>query len=202
MEEYIISDLHLGHEKLLKKARRKFETIENFHEQLIKNWNSVITNNDTTIYVLGDIGNKNYIEEILPKLRGHKILIKGNHDNYSDSFYEKYFIAIYKTPIYYSENKRILLSHHPELVKPGILNIHGHTHDLSLDSEQHINICIEQTDYKPVPMSKYTRIVSAMPKPNETFGHEWYANILVASEDSVDRNFIIKDGKRMIVYDE
>lgn len=81
---YFCSDLHFNHENILKyePETRPFETVEEMNEILIKNWNSVVTSEDT-VYVLGDffMGKIDKIPEILNRLnRKEIILIPGNHD--------------------------------------------------------------------------------------------------------------------------
>lgn len=51
---YFTSDLHLGHENVIKLCNRPFDSIEEMDEALIRNWNRKVTNGDT-VYVLGDL---------------------------------------------------------------------------------------------------------------------------------------------------
>ena len=55
--------------------------VEEMDERLIKNWNSVVQNGDTT-YILGDFcwGKEPEWKRIVPLLNGNKVLIRGNHD--------------------------------------------------------------------------------------------------------------------------
>ena len=82
---YYIGDLHLYHKRILEIDNRKESSIEEMHENIIKDWNSRITDKDTG-YILGDVSlgyKKDYdkVEEIIKRLKGHKILILGNHDD-------------------------------------------------------------------------------------------------------------------------
>lgn len=73
------------------------------NECMIKNWNETVLNKDVVIH-LGDfgIGNKSHIASIIKHLNGRKILIKGNHDNWSDDFYrDNGFCYVSKFPIIY-----------------------------------------------------------------------------------------------------
>ena len=49
---FFISDLHIGHAKLLES--RGFSTIEDHNNTIISNWNSVV-DNDSTVFMLGDM---------------------------------------------------------------------------------------------------------------------------------------------------
>jgi calcineurin-like phosphoesterase family protein len=186
--DYVISDLHLGHEKLRALYRNQFSNVEEMHEHIIKMWNDKIKNDDIKIYVLGDIGDKESIEKIFPRLRGTKVLIMGNHDKWNKSFYLKFFSEVYDTPVYW--NKRIVMSHHPIPVEPGVINLHGHTHVIDLDSELHFNLCVERTEYKPVRMDKYEKILSKITPPNKRFLEEWYSDIM---KPTIERDDIVLD---------
>ena len=57
MKRYI-SDLHLGHANVLKFDQRPFLTLNEMHETIINNWNSVVDKTDD-VYILGDFAWKN-----------------------------------------------------------------------------------------------------------------------------------------------
>lgn len=91
-------------------------------EILLKNWNSVVNNNDT-VYILGDIGrcgnNKDneYLCSIISRLKGKRILIRGNHDNLKDNRIRQLFTCIYDcfeiTDNFNGINQKLVLSHYP-----------------------------------------------------------------------------------------
>jgi calcineurin-like phosphoesterase family protein len=93
---WFTSDLHFGHKSVLYFHPERREaagiTLEELQEDnkaaiikhdewLIEKWNKTISKEDF-VYILGDfcLGNKEYTEKILNRLRGRKFLIKGNHD--------------------------------------------------------------------------------------------------------------------------
>lgn len=78
---YYISDMHLGHENVLRFDERPYETVEEMDEILITNWNMRVREEDH-VYILGDFcyKSKNMPEGYLKKMNGHKHLIVGNHD--------------------------------------------------------------------------------------------------------------------------
>jgi calcineurin-like phosphoesterase family protein len=172
--DYVFSDPHFGHERLMRVGRKEFDTIEQMHQTIVKNYNRAIVDDHTKVYWLGDIGDKQFIEEFVPKMRGYKILILGNHDKFGKSFYRKYFNEVHETGIYW--NKRILLSHHPLPVEKGFINIHGHTHLIDVKTGQHYNVCVERTEYKPVAMKKFDKLLGGMEVPERRFMREWYAD--------------------------
>ena len=78
---FFTSDLHFGHSNIIRFDNRPFTSVEEMDAELIKNWNNRVEPDDT-VYILGDISwyNDEKTCEIMNQLKGHKILIKGNHD--------------------------------------------------------------------------------------------------------------------------
>lgn len=134
-----------------------FNTDEDLHipfpnrpsaEDQIKMINSKVGRNDHLI-ILGDIGDI----ECAKKLRGHKVLIKGNHDsglsNYKDVFEE-----VYGGPLMIGE--KIILSHEP-LDIDWAFNIHGHTHLLTKVRKGHLCVCSDVINYTPINLNQFVK---------------------------------------------
>ena len=51
---FFTSDLHFGHENVLRFDNRPFETVEEMDDELIKRWNDKVAKGDL-VYVLGDL---------------------------------------------------------------------------------------------------------------------------------------------------
>lgn len=172
MKYFFIGDTHDGHSKIL--DIRPFKTIEEQREILIKNWNYIVRDDDI-VFHMGDIAfeSRSKQREFLSQLRGHKILIKGNHDNLPDSFYLQYFEEVHNWYVLNNTDEMIaILTHIPlpykkllELerifYKP-VINIHAHTHntknpDLCGDSLAHpdyyVLTSVEAIHYAPIEIS-------------------------------------------------
>lgn len=98
-DEWVTSDLHLGHHNVIAYSGRPFYYCLEMDETLIHNWNQVVAPDDT-IFVLGDVAFKGttFKSTLFPRLNGYKILIKGNHDAGRDAmirfgFQEAYLMA-------------------------------------------------------------------------------------------------------------
>ena len=52
--KFYISDLHFGHKNILGFDNRPFVDIEQMNNELIRRWNSVVSDGDV-VYVLGDM---------------------------------------------------------------------------------------------------------------------------------------------------
>lgn len=132
-----IADLHIG-------CTNFFEHRVLEHDEiLIKNWNSVVNNNDTT-FILGDIGrcgtNKDneYLCSVMSRLKSKKILVVGNHDEKGLQDYR--VKQLFESVVAYFElmdnhngiNQKIVLSHYPIFSWNGCYKdtvlLYGHTH--------------------------------------------------------------------------
>src|SRR5690606_30825394 len=80
MAIYLTSDTHYYHKKVLEYCGRPFLTLNQNKEAMIKRWNNTVDHNDI-IFHLGDFSfNHNRHKDVVPHLKGYKILILGNHD--------------------------------------------------------------------------------------------------------------------------
>ena len=161
MAKFVYSDPHFDSESIIINGKRPFSNIAEMNAKLIENYNSVIGKQDIC-YWLGDImygATPDKVKKVLQQMRGRKYLIMGNHDRgHSENWWLSCgFDRVFSHPIYDAENY-IMLSHEPlpEFGNlPNIANIHGHIHIQDYDFADHahcINVCVEKTDYKPVPL--------------------------------------------------
>lgn len=111
---YFTSDLHLGHNNIIKLCNRPFNTLEEMDEALITNWNKRVKNSDT-VYIVGDfIWQSSEPEKYLKRLNGKKILIVGNHDKWAKKEeYAKYFESITNYEEVSLNGHQITLCHYP-----------------------------------------------------------------------------------------
>lgn len=75
------SDLHFGHRNVIGFDHRPFKDCDEMDRALIQLWNGRVQPDDT-VYILGDLcyHSPNPPEWYLRQLKGHKILVLGNHD--------------------------------------------------------------------------------------------------------------------------
>lgn len=121
---------------------------------IIKNWNSTVKGDDLVIH-LGDVGFGSYekIASIINSLKGKKMLIMGNHDNFSENRYrEMGFQTVSRFPIIW--NNFCIMSHAPlQLTETTpFFNIYGHIHN---DEKYHntktsMNVSVECINYTPL----------------------------------------------------
>jgi calcineurin-like phosphoesterase family protein len=157
--DYFISDLHLNHRNIIKYCNRPFNNVEEMNKTLILNWNNTVKKEDR-VFFLGDfcLGGKEAINEFSRQLNGKIIMIKGNHERSDNEIYtNSNFAVVSPFPILY--NERIILSHKPiENLLDGMINIHGHIHDLNYGDSSHHNVSVEHTNYKPITLEEALKI--------------------------------------------
>jgi calcineurin-like phosphoesterase family protein len=85
---YFTSDPHYGHANIIKFSVRPYTSVEEMNEAMVRNWNEVVTPEDT-VYCLGDFSLATEpVERYTRRLNGTKYLVPGNHD-YCHSYHKK-----------------------------------------------------------------------------------------------------------------
>lgn len=125
---FYIADLHIGHKDILAFDNRPFFDLRNMRETIIKNWNTIVEENDD-VYVLGDVfWDIRDTGSVLGKLEGNIHLIRGNHDEESllwDSVSDYREIE--------DNGRHVILSHYPipfykGLHRADFYHLYGHLH--------------------------------------------------------------------------
>lgn len=155
-EIFFISDMHFGHNNMYKftnadgsRVRPWAENADEGDKIMIKNWNSVVGENDK-VYVVGDVAIPRKSIHIMGALKGKKCLIKGNHDIFKLDDYTPYFYDIRGS----HKIDKYVITHIP--IHPDSLarwcdgNIHGHVHNNSLKDKRYINVSVEVINQTPI----------------------------------------------------
>lgn len=126
---YFISDTHFGHYNVINYSNRPLtlssdesiplpqrqkQLVQQMNEMMIQRWNSVVTDQDT-VYFVGDfafLGIKQ-MQEICHKLKGRKVLIKGNHDRSAKQMREVGFSEVHDTLELKIGDYDCILNHYP-----------------------------------------------------------------------------------------
>ena len=156
---WVWSDLHFGHKNIIDYSNRPYPNTEIMDEHLIENFNDYVESDDISIWV-GDVTfyKEEQSQEIVNRCNGYKILIVGNHDfGYSTKkLKDMGFDEVHLLMIHETEEASMLFTHYPiEIDRPWI-NVHGHEHISAAHtpyrrSNQHINVCCELHEFKPIP---------------------------------------------------
>jgi calcineurin-like phosphoesterase family protein len=162
MTYWLITDTHFGHKKMIAFCGRP----QGFEDKILSNLKQCLNPKDVLIH-LGDvcIGNDAVWNDniVNASLGATRILLKGNHDKKSNSWYLDHgwhFVAerIFDT---YFGNK-ILLSHYPIEDIGYDINIHGHFHNsdhrrhepelVAIKNSKQKLLAIEHTNLMPVKL--------------------------------------------------
>lgn len=136
MSIFYMSDAHLGHYNIIRLCNRPFMSVEEMDETFIKNWNSVVKENDD-VYIGGDFCFKSGkpATYYLKQLKGKKHLVIGNHDKalLKDPAARKMFVEIKESYDIYDNGERVIISHFPMVEWDGYfrnsIHLYGHIHN-------------------------------------------------------------------------
>ena len=170
---FLVSDTHFGHAGVCRFTHqdtgikiRPWTDPNEMDEAMVKLWNDTVRPNDK-VYHLGDVVINRKALQIMDRLNGDKVLIRGNHDIFKLEDYTKYFRDIRG----YHIMNNMILSHipvHPDSKGRFSANIHGHLHSNRVMKPRgvdvktgevlygkeidpwYFNISVEQIGFKPI----------------------------------------------------
>lgn len=156
---------------------RPFTSVAEQDETLIANYNALVGDKDR-VYILGDLLMKPWAIQSVERLKGRKVLIKGNHDNQKLNKYLPHFDDIRSfhklDSIVEGVRRSFVMTHipiHPDCMDRWDCNIHGHLHQHRIMQRQRtmsyfngevtefkhewvdprfLCVSVEHTDYKPI----------------------------------------------------
>ena len=198
MTNYFTSDWHLGHESIINWERTQFNSIQE-HDvtilEFVRKLAKKIKPGDN-VYMLGDYGDIDklwYIDE-LTHVGAHTIFIAGNHDKFADKDkFEQYFDEVYWHPIYLSE--RLIVSHFPQALWPGQVNIHGHNHGAIIDAPGYITCSINDTNFIAITDKHINSAFSKVGKFETKFLYEPWADMYKFTKRDTSDLIVDQNGK-------
>lgn len=202
---YVTSDLHLNHQRDFIYAARGYETIEEMNKDLIRKYNSVVTDNDE-VYILGDLclgGADSLIDnfKMLSQLNGKIHIVLGNHcTSTRRKMYETLpqVVSISYAEMIQYHKYHFYLSHYPTLtanlddgkpLRARTINLCGHSHtkDPFADWEKGCIYHCEVDAHDGFPVSLDTIIEDMKQRVLEDEDH--YAKQLAALKKCFDEPF-------------
>ncbi len=161
---FYTADQHFGYAEVIEKAARPFASVEEMDEALINNWNAAVSDDDT-VYLIGDIGGHctPLPAEQLSRLRGHKHLIRGNHDTCIEE--QQRLLDYFETVTDFLETddgeRHITMCHYPLVYIQNGCMIHGHIHNMKKegyrvlrDLPRVLNAGVDINGYRPVTLQQ------------------------------------------------
>lgn len=163
MRVFFSSDHHFFHDNIIRYCARPFIDAKHMNDEMLRLWNSTVSNDDIVIYV-GDLtaslrGRHEDLKNLISSLNGQKILVMGNHDHQSSQWYLE---AGFKKVVDSINLGGILLIHYPlhEAISRGMDSslwgviehvVHGHTHRVDVPNfENHFNVAADRHNFVPV----------------------------------------------------
>lgn len=178
---WFTSDLHFGHQNILKFCKRPWKTTEDMDWNLIQNWNSVVKPDDL-VFDLGDFAfaTNGRWKELLSQLNGHHYLILGNHDitRWPGDKVMELFEEVSQQMILKIDGRTVYLNHYPYLCFGGawknpenaVYQLFGHVHSgpncAGTDTDRLVNLFpyqydvgVDNNNYTPVSWQQVQEII-------------------------------------------
>ncbi len=170
---FFCSDHHFYHQNILTFKRddgtplREFQDVNHMNEIMVQRHNERVRPNDK-VYFLGDVTMSRNARglEILGRMNGEKVLIKGNHDLCKPQQYLQYFKDIRGSHQFDGMILTHIPIHQDSLARWG-LNVHGHLHyqvvrlPLSqIPDRRYYNVSMERINYTPVSLEEVKKHVN------------------------------------------
>lgn len=181
MATFFTSDLHFGHENVIRYAKRPFANAAEMDAEMICRWNSVVGPADE-VYVVGDFAlcKRDRALEIAKQLNGTKYLVRGNHDREPPGAAFAWIKDMHTAKIQLGETvQRIVLCHYALRVWDrshyGAWMLYGHSHG-NLKDDPHalsLDIGVDCWNYTPVSVGQIAdRMALKDWKPVDHHGEE------------------------------
>lgn len=151
---YCATDWHLWVRK--EKGKPECHKCKNF-EEIIRNVNETMTKDDILIYlgdlVDGEFQDKDELKSILKTIPGTKILVRGNNDLFTTTFYKSCgFTDVVQSFVWHN----VLFSHMP-VKNDNDVNVHGHIHGYKtywIPYTNQVDVAALDGRVKPVELNK------------------------------------------------
>ena len=168
---WVWSDLHLGHENIILYAKRPYKDAAQMDNLLLKNWEDTVdwADQETVLVCVGDVAMKLGMTETnfsrIAAMPGRKILVPGNHDFTGTGEMRVEGFSEVCSILYANGDPKLIFTHVPlpaEHLPDGWVNVHGHMHNDPPTDTPHINVSVEQLDYRPVALTRIRELAAAL----------------------------------------
>jgi calcineurin-like phosphoesterase family protein len=160
MKTFVISDQHYGHSNIIKFCDRPFADVAEMDEAMMRVHNETVHNDDLVIFN-GDFMFYKKDTGIFEKLKGRKVLVKGNHDHSATK--NLGWQAVHDIYDFTYNQRKVVMCHYPihswNGKFHGSIHLYGHVHNNRADYltvPNAYNICVEEIGYAPVFIETFT----------------------------------------------
>lgn len=177
MKIFFTSDTHFNHSRIIQYCDRPFIDANDMNEQLIANWNNVVSPDDV-VYHLGDFafGNEKSVNAIMQRLNfKHMHFIKGNHDKpfmewwtkarfNNDCVAQKVDVNHYILETNINKQKFVLCHYAMKVWNEshrGALHLYGHSHGTLPDdsNSKSFDVGVDCHNYHPISLEQVLEIM-------------------------------------------
>jgi len=167
--DLVTSDLWIGRPNIFEFQNPPGVTLNDYHEMIIKNWNSVVKKNENVL-VLGNLyWDPYYISRVLPELSGNIILLNQPHPEKNElhkEILDHESITLYPNQYIYLIEEGIVAGLLPFESWPGddlnIIHLHGYTIKNYSDipnKEKRVPVGLSYWNWKPVRISEIKELL-------------------------------------------
>lgn len=171
--DYFTSDLHFGHENIIRFCKRPFKDAQEMTEVLVSRWNERVQQGDR-VFVVGDFAflTQADAQKVLNRLNGDKHLVRGNHDKVAVQL--KGWGSIRDLVDVKVDKDHVVLCHYPMRVwnksHHGSLMLHGHSHGtLPPFCNQSLDVGVDCWDFRPVTLEEVKQRLKEYPPMGPEF---------------------------------
>ena len=156
---WVWSDLHLGHDNIIRYTNRPYTDAAAMDSALYENWATTVGSGDDLIFV-GDVAMRQAVgphtwQRIRDWRGARKHLVVGNHDLTGSGQLRVDGFDTVGAVMFVDGDPPLVFTHIPLTDVPaGCVNVHGHTHNETPRDTPHINVSVEQLDYRPVALPR------------------------------------------------
>ena len=165
----VFSDLHLGQENIIEYCDRPFLSLKDMEDTLWDYLTAALAP-EKVLVVVGDMAmalalNEETKQQICGLDCRQRHLVIGNHDlTGAGQLRAQGFDQVWSVMVSGGEPP-LIWTHYPlNQIPDGYVNIHGHVHDDPPRRTSHINVSVEQLDYRPVPLTALRALARVLVK--------------------------------------
>ena len=192
MFKFLTADLHFGDERLAILGR-PFSNVEEFMENVINNYNKMVSKDDDVLFV-GDAVHKDKTKYLpwLSYMNGKKTLIRGNHDKWlTDEELKPYFDVIIQDGSgieFEVDGIPCYATHYPTSGVINRFNLVGHIHSAWRYQLNMFNVGIDANHFLPINLETIPKHLKAI--------CEYYDEDVWVAYDKINSNYLGVRGKK------
>lgn len=202
MARFFVSDFHFigepqQNDKILNWERIQFKSVKEHNDfllQKIQEWADRLRQGDE-FWFLGDWGCLEYLPamDAMNEKEIKTYMVMGNHDRDADfEIFWNFFDKVYRYPVFLSN--RLIVSHFPQAVWPGCVNLYGHLHGMKINNPHYIACSVNDIDYNLVTEKHINSAFSKIEKFDTSFLFEPWADMYQATKRDTSDLVVDKDG--------